>query len=349
MSRFFGESFPLEATSQNLGFHNSRQAVNDLAWFSKWFQETAVNEKYGLPSGSRNKWTVVGGSYPGALAAWYRLKFPHLSVGSHSSSGVVKAILDFTQFDEQVARTAGATCAAALRNTTKQIEAGMPAIKSRFGAQGLAIEGDFFYFIADAGAETMQYGHRNVLCDVLNPIWAAGHDPLPAFVKFVNEYFMGTLGNSPSDYDSTLLADPVKGGNGRSWWWQKCTELAYWQVAPAQNSIRSAQVNEAYHRDLCFRVFGVTELPAVNETNNYYGGTDVAVDNVFFYNGAADPWQWAGVRTPLGPTRPSYVVDCGVNGTCAHCGDLYTPAETDPVELQQERKALFLEYQKWLA
>jgi hypothetical protein len=42
---------------------------------------------------------VIGGSYPGALSAWFREKYPHLAVASWASSGVVQPIVDFTQFD----------------------------------------------------------------------------------------------------------------------------------------------------------------------------------------------------------------------------------------------------------
>ena len=38
----------------------------------------------------------------GFILAWFRLKFPHLTRGSISSSGVVHAILAYPQFDEQV-------------------------------------------------------------------------------------------------------------------------------------------------------------------------------------------------------------------------------------------------------
>jgi len=44
---------------------------------------------------------VIGGSYPGALSAWFRERYPHLTVGSWSSSGVVQPIVDFWRFDEQ--------------------------------------------------------------------------------------------------------------------------------------------------------------------------------------------------------------------------------------------------------
>ena len=36
-------------------------------------------------------WIAFGGSYPGSMAAWVRLKFPHLISGAVSSSGPLEA------------------------------------------------------------------------------------------------------------------------------------------------------------------------------------------------------------------------------------------------------------------
>jgi hypothetical protein len=48
---------------------------------------------------NNNPWITIGGSYPGAMVAWFRYKYPHLTAGSISSSGVVNAIEDFKDFD----------------------------------------------------------------------------------------------------------------------------------------------------------------------------------------------------------------------------------------------------------
>jgi pimeloyl-ACP methyl ester carboxylesterase len=53
-------------------------------------------------TGVENPWFVFGVSYSGALSAWFRLKFPHLTCGSLASSAVVLAVYNYTEFDQQV-------------------------------------------------------------------------------------------------------------------------------------------------------------------------------------------------------------------------------------------------------
>ena len=49
--------------------------------------------------GYKADWIVVGGSYPGALSAWFKSKYPEHAVGSWSSSGVIHAIENFREYD----------------------------------------------------------------------------------------------------------------------------------------------------------------------------------------------------------------------------------------------------------
>ena len=42
---------------------------------------------------------TIGGSYPGAMSAWFKYKYPHMTIGALASSAVVNAILNFTEFD----------------------------------------------------------------------------------------------------------------------------------------------------------------------------------------------------------------------------------------------------------
>lgn len=272
--RFYGESYPLpDLATDNLPLLSSRQALEDLVAFLDFIDGQLV-ANYSLPAGTVSKRVVVGGSYPGALSAWLRIKYPHAVAGSLASSGVVNAYWAMPQFDEQVAAASGPVCAAALRNVTATIEASLPDIKSQFGASALSDE-DFLFMVADAGAEGVQYGHRDVLCAAVAD-WPAG-DPLPGFVNYTNAFWGAVMGSSPADYDTSALMSP-NAGDGRSWTWQWCTEFGWAQVAPANNSIRSARVNSDYFSGVCSRVFGLPAgwQPDTEATNEYYGGATPA-------------------------------------------------------------------------
>ena len=76
----------------------SGQALFDLAQFRQYIaasgpavQDGASAPPLQLPfSAASKRWVVFGGSYPGTLAAWFKLKFPSLAVGAIASSAVVR-------------------------------------------------------------------------------------------------------------------------------------------------------------------------------------------------------------------------------------------------------------------
>lgn len=87
--RFYGSSLPFGNDSfklENMKLLTSEQALSDLAYFINTVNE---NKMYGV---NGNPWITVGGSYPGAMSAWFRYKYPHLTIGALASSAVVQAI-----------------------------------------------------------------------------------------------------------------------------------------------------------------------------------------------------------------------------------------------------------------
>ena len=82
---------------KNLKYLNSEQGLSDIAYFISFVSQ---NKKHGV--NSTTKWITIGGSYAGAMSAWFRSKYPHLTVGAIGSSGVVLAVEDFSAFDDQI-------------------------------------------------------------------------------------------------------------------------------------------------------------------------------------------------------------------------------------------------------
>lgn len=97
--RFYGKSHPTpDLSTDNLRYLSSHQALADIANFHDYIvQEYKLTEM--------NRWIAFGGSYSGALAAWLRIKYPHIVFGSIASSAPVLAKMDFSQYMEVVGQS----------------------------------------------------------------------------------------------------------------------------------------------------------------------------------------------------------------------------------------------------
>lgn len=321
--RYYGKSSPFERlTTENLRFLSSKQALFDLAVFRQYYQD-ALNYRYNRSSGFDNPWFVFGVSYAGALSAWFRLKFPHLTCGSLASSGVVLAVYNFTDFDKQVGKSAGPECKAALQETTElveeQLQSDSHSVKALFGAQTLKNDGDFLFLLADAAATSFQYGNPDAVCSPLTKAKKNGKNLLESYAQFVRDYYIKKLGTTVSSYDQEYLKNTTPDdSSSRLWWFQVCSEVAYFQVAPKNDSVRSAKVNTRYNLDLCKNVFGEGVYPDVFMTNLYYGGTSIAASRIVFTNGSQDPWRHAS-KQKSSEDMPSYLIKCS---NCGHGTDL---------------------------
>ncbi|XP_075493243.1 putative serine protease EDA2 isoform X3 [Primulina tabacum] len=236
-----------------------------------------------------------------------------------------QALFDLASFRHyyQIGESAGPECKSVLQEITRLVDqrlgANDKALRTLFGAAELYNEGDFLYFLADAAVTAFQYGNPDKLCIPLIEAKKSGEDLVEAYATYVKEYYIKGLGVSVETYDQQHLKETtLTSDSDRLWWFQVCTEVAYFQVAPSNDSIRSTKVDTRYHLDLCKNVFGESIYPDVCATNLCYGGTRIGGSKIIFTNGSQDPWRHASKQTSS-PEMPSYIMKCH---NCGHGTDM---------------------------
>ena len=347
--RYYGESMPFKSlSSQDLHLLTTEAALDDLAYF----QRNMVREK-----NWSGKWVAFGGSYPGSLAAYYRLKFPYLVAGALASSAPVMAKEDFVEYDAHVTHVAGTQCANQIREVVTLVETSindaeqLKAIKALFDATAVVSSIDFLYLIADTAAGAVQYGQRDDFCAAL----AKAKTPLEGYANYAKKMYQelhvtaveltaqGAMSEKPEEYKNNV--------GMRQWYYQSCREYGYWQNAhpDASLSTRSALINLNYHHQVCDRLFGLKKPAQTQELNNtfYYPLMDILTSNIYFTNGEYDPWSTLSLAeknaNAINP-KLNYQL---INGA-AHCDDLHASSMLDSDSLVHSRKIMEGLLSKWL-
>ena len=71
------------------------------------------------------KWLTIGGSYPGAMSAWFLNAYMSSVTAAWSSSGVINPIVNFTDFDMdiyQATSRSGPDCPSIIKSITDYID-----------------------------------------------------------------------------------------------------------------------------------------------------------------------------------------------------------------------------------
>lgn len=203
---------------------------------------------------------------------------------------------------------------------------------------------DFLSYVGDFPAGYIQYGDSEGFCNLLE-LYQDESDAV-LFNSIIAGQFK--LGDTPADYDTrpgTKIHSTVIDGeySGRTWTYQFCTEFGFFQTASKLHRVRSPFIDNQYWRDQCQDVFpelDMSKYPDIAHTLAEYGnGNEIDMSNIFFTNGSQDPWKWVTqLKNRPEINQVSKVSDC--NG-CAHCADLYTPAESDPESLKETRQMMY--------
>ncbi|TDH71681.1 hypothetical protein CCR75_004417 [Bremia lactucae] len=349
--RFYGRSYPTTDMSlPNLAYLSSEQALADLAHFHAF-----ITEKYSLID---TKWVAFGGSYPGNLAAWVKLKYPALFTGTVASSAPLHAKKNFYEYMEVVGDGlryfGGGAC-------YYQVEQAIIKLgKALDGAQDdreqvLALfspcypmtteldDSVFATSIIGAFQDIAQYNkiHEEVmtLSDVCKHFSKPG-DAINKLASFINSTRVGNCLDSkfqgvPNGTIEVLGRDQFDGkSSARQWVYQTCNEFGYFQTTSSRESPFYAlrAVTEAnIGSTICSLVYQMDRAPDIATTNLDYGSLNIFVEHVTFPSGTIDPWHALAVRNstklPLTTAEAVYI-----EGT-AHCADMYYPSTRDTPEL----------------
>ncbi|XP_041657544.1 thymus-specific serine protease [Cheilinus undulatus] len=370
--RFYGKSHPTaDLSTENLRYLSSRQALADLAHF-----RTVMAEKRGLTG---SKWVAFGGSYPGSLAAWFRLKFPHLVHASVATSAPLHATVNFPEYLEVVWRSLASENTECPLLVKKASDTLLERLKDPQTYDNITkdfnlcsklqiqTEKDSAYLLETLAGNFMdvvQYNEDNrvfagavgtnitikVLCGIMADTSLG--DPYARYAAvaqlMMDTFSMKCLDASFNNYlkDMTNASwDGTAAGGGRQWVYQTCTEFGFYQSTDSPNQPFTG-FPLMFHVSQCADFYNVSAeqvAEAVALTNEYYGSYGITSSRIVFPNGSIDPWHALGITQDIKADLPAVFII----GT-AHCANMYPARAEDLPQLTMAREHVFYLLQQWL-
>ncbi|XP_073405233.1 thymus-specific serine protease [Dendrobates tinctorius] len=362
--RYYGASINQDGlTLEAIRFLSSQQALADLASFHLF-----ISQKYNLTQ--KNTWICFGGSYPGSLSAWFRMKFPHLVYAAVASSAPVRAKLNFTDYNKVVAQSlsdpviGGSTkCLDKVRESFQAVDSILHSGKVSqleidfYSCLPLQAPKDYAEFVsnlADIFMGAVQYNMETPgsdvrkICDRI-----IGAESAYEGLRIVNSMYMDYLGlkcvdnsheKTLSDLRNTQL-NPVGVGE-RQWYYQTCTEFGYYQTCEDVSCPFSPLITLKSQLDLCTEIFQIpaeSVLKSVEFTNEFYGADHPKSSRIIFVNGDIDPWHALSVLKNQSRSE----IAIFINGT-AHCANMGSSRPSDPPALQKAREEIASKIEEWL-
>uniref|UniRef100_A0A6I8Q1D8 Serine protease 16 n=1 Tax=Xenopus tropicalis TaxID=8364 RepID=A0A6I8Q1D8_XENTR len=366
--RYYGSSInPDGLTLENIRFLSSQQALADLASFHMF-----ISQKYNLTR--QNTWICFGGSYPGSLSAWFRLKFPHLVYAAVASSAPVRAELDFTGYNKvsfTSIQSGLQTLPLILLRCLDAVKEGFQAVDSLLQKGNITqLEKDFYSCgslqgsddytefvgnLADIFMGAVQYNGMSPASNVqqICQLMTIKDNSAYEGLRSVNRMYMDFMGlscvynshaKSVADLSSTKLS--LVGVGERQWFYQTCTEFGYYQTCEDPSCPFSSLITLKSQLDLCSQIFQVpTEsvLQSVQFTNEFYGADHPKSSRIIFVNGDVDPWHALSVLKNQSRSEIAILI----NGT-SHCANMSPSHTSDPLSLQEARKEIAAQVATWL-
>ncbi|KAK2505776.1 hypothetical protein MC885_019183 [Smutsia gigantea] len=313
--------------SKHLNFLTSEQALADFAELIKYLRRT-------IPGAKNQPVIAIGGSYGGMLAAWFRMKYPHMVVGALAASAPI------WQFENMV------PCGVFMKIVTTDFRKSGPncseSIRKSWDAiSRLARTGSGLHWLSEAlhlctpltNSQDVQH-----LKDWISETWVnlAMVDypyesnflqPLPAWpIKVVCQYL-----KNPNVSDLQLLQNIFQALN------------VYYNYS---GQVRCLNISETATGNLgslgWSYQWGVRPRPSW--ITAVYGGKNISSHtNIIFSNGELDPWSGGGVTKDITDTLVAVTIPDG-----AHHLDLRASNAFDPTTVLVARSFEVRHMKQWI-
>uniref|UniRef100_A0ABI7ZI95 Prolylcarboxypeptidase n=1 Tax=Felis catus TaxID=9685 RepID=A0ABI7ZI95_FELCA len=348
--------------SRYLNYLTSEQALADFAVLIKYLKRT-------IPGAKNQPVIALGGSYGGMLAAWFRMKYPHMVVGALAASAPIWHFGNlvpcgvFMKIVTEDFRKSGPNCSETIHNSWGAITR-------------LARTGSGLHWLSEAlhlctplrNSQDVQHLKGWIsetwinLAMVDYPYESNFLQPLPAWpIKVVCKYL-----NNPSLSDAQLLENIFQALNiyynysgqarclnisetttsnlgTQGWSYQACTEMVMpFCTNGIDDMFEPRSWNFREYSDDCFKQWGVRPRPTWITT--VYGGRNISShSNIVFSNGELDPWSGGGVTKDITDTLVAITIPEG-----AHHLDLRARNAFDPTTVLLARSLEVRHMKQWI-
>ncbi|KAA8516774.1 hypothetical protein F0562_017028, partial [Nyssa sinensis] len=361
--RFYGKSIPFGGdkdvaykNASTRGYLSSTQALADYATL-------IIDLKKNL-SATDSPVVVFGGSYGGMLAAWFRLKYPHVAIGALASSAPIlnfENIISPYSFNSIITQdfwSESENCYKVIKGSWQQIEdtanqpKGLEILQKSFRICKNYISADSlesWLYTAYVYTAMTDYPTPS---NFLNPLPAypmckaidnptVGNDTFAKLYGAANIYY--NYSGNATCFDLAYESDPHGLGG---WTWQACTEMIMPTSGNNEDSIFPASEWSYNNRvRYCKQAFNIEPRP--NWITTEFGGHDIDKvlkrfgSNIIFFNGLRDPWSGGGVLKNISNSIVAIVAKEG-----AHHVDLRFSTSEDPEWLRDVRRREHRFYEK---
>ncbi|KAK3010890.1 hypothetical protein RJ639_011615 [Escallonia herrerae] len=362
--RFYGESMPFGNDSyksaETLGYLNSQQALADFAVLIRSLKQNLSSEASPV--------VVFGGSYGGMLAAWFRLKYPHIAIGALASSAPILQFDDITPWSSfydavsQDYKDTSLNCYEVIKGSWAELDAFF------IHKEGLAEISRTFRTCKNVRSI---YSARNwlwtafVYTAMVNyPTQANFMMPLPAYpvqemckiidgfsptaTKLSRVFAAASLYYNYSQTEKCFNLEGEADAHGlHGWDWQACTEMVMPMTCSEESMFPPSSFSYKEFAEICMEKYKVK--PRQHWITTEFGGRRIDqvlksfASNIIFSNGLQDPWSRGSVLKNISTNIVALVTEKG-----AHHVDFRAATKEDPEWLIMQRRQEVEVIQKWI-